>query len=117
LNTLSTTNARILSDHLNSTRKILRNENNQITTVATATAGVTVATGGLVAAAGGVSYGVGYGIGTIKIQGHSIHDRIGDGLYAAGSGVYHAGATVGGGVYYAGAAVGGGVYNYWFGNK
>lgn len=51
--------------------------------------------GGVVALGAGVGGAVGYGIGSIPIGSHTIHEHLGEGMYWVGHGMYVGGAAVG----------------------
>jgi hypothetical protein len=46
--------------------------------------------GGLATVAGAAGFGVGYGIGSIRIGGTTIHEHLGNAMYYVGSGIQKA---------------------------
>lgn len=51
--------------------------------------------GGVVVVGAGIGGAIGYGIGSIPIGGHTIHEHLGEGMYWVGHGIYVGGASIG----------------------
>jgi hypothetical protein len=64
--------------------------------VALAGFGGAATVGSVTVIGGAAGYGLGYGIGSIPIGRHTIHEHLGEGIYYVSAAVYDAGAAIGG---------------------